>query len=317
VNIRPAREADEAMLRGLWEEFEREVPEPPGFPPESWSEQHDALRASMAGGGVVFVAEEEGRLLGVVHLQPPDRGVVHVEWAHVTRAARRRGTLKALLREAVADMKARGASLVTLEALTTNEPALAVWRKLGFEEVEYFMASPLESLERRLDDAAPGPSRASTHVQTDDRLSVERAIAQFVPRLEQPLVRDAENGWIRVEEPFLDADRTAQSRFAGDLSDRLGAVVVALAVEQGAVVRFRLYERGLMVDEYLSVPTYYGELPKGDELALAANPTLVARLTGADHEAVRRVARNASSPAALPPADELYGQIAHVLGLEP
>ena len=37
-----------------------------------------------------------------------------------------------------------------------------------------------------------------------------------------------------------------------------------------------------MVDEYLSVPTWYGELPKGDELALAANPTLVSRLTGAD-----------------------------------
>ena len=58
-------------------------------------------------------------------------------------------------------------------------------------------------------------------------------------------------------------------------------------------MRFRLYERGRMVDEYLSVPTYYGELPKGDELALAANPTLVARLTGADRDEVRRVARTA------------------------
>ena len=60
-----------------------------------------------------------------------------------------------------------------------------------------------------------------------------------------------------------------------------------------------------MVDEYLSVPTHYGELPKGDELALAANPTLVARLTGADPREVRRVARNAPSrarPAAGPGA---------------
>ena len=73
-------------------------------------------------------------------------------------------------------------------------------------------------------------------------------------------------------------------------------------------MRFRLYERGRMVDEYLSVPTYYGELAKGDELALAANPTLVARLTGAEREDVRRVARTAVSPAALPPAPELYEQ---------
>ena len=115
---------------------------------------------------------------------------------------------------------------------------------------------------------------------------------------------------------MLDRDRQAHGRFARELSERLGAVTVALALE-GAVVRFRLYERGRMVDEYLSVPTYYGELAKGDELALAANPTLVARLTGADREEVRRVARTAVSPAALPPAAELYDSIARLMGLEP
>jgi hypothetical protein len=69
-----------------------------------------------------------------------------------------------------------------------------------------------------------------------------------------------------------------------------------------------------MVDEYLSVPRYYGELPRGDELALEANPTLVARLTGADRDEVRRVARTAASPADLPP--DLYEQIAALMGLE-
>ena len=92
---------------------------------------------------------------------------------------------------------------------------------------------------------------------------------------------------------------------------------MTLSLEQGAVVRFRLYERGRMVDEYLSVPTFYGELPKGDELALEANPTLVARLTGADRDEVRRVMRTAISPADLPPADELYETIARMMGLEP
>jgi hypothetical protein len=72
-----------------------------------------------------------------------------------------------------------------------------------------------------------------------------------------------------------------------------------------------------MVDEYLSVPAYYGGLSKGDELALEANPTLVARLTGAAKDDVRRVARTASSPADLPPAAELYVQIANLMGVEP
>ena len=115
--------------------------------------------------------------------------------------------------------------------------------------------------------------------------------------------------------PVLDSDRDAQSRLAEDLSDRLGVVVVALAVERGAVVRFRLYERGRMVDEYLSLPAFYGDLDRGDELALEANPTLVARLTGADRDEVRRVARTAASPADLPPPDELYREIARMMGL--
>jgi hypothetical protein len=154
-------------------------------------------------------------------------------------------------------------------------------------------------------------------VQSDDLTSVERALGQFVPRLDAPDVSVSESGWIRIVAANLDVDRDAQSRLARELSHRLGSVVVALALEHGAVVRFRLYEHGRMVDEYLSVPTFYGQLPKGDELALDANPTLVARLTGADREEVRRVARTAGAPGELPPGPELYEQIARVLRLEP
>jgi hypothetical protein len=175
------------------------------------------------------------------------------------------------------------------------------------------MATPLDALEQRLADRSRGELRASTHVQTDDEVSVERAIAQFMPRLESPQV-SANESWIRIVDPVLDRDRDAHGRFANEVSDRLGAVTVALA-QEGEVVRFRLYERGRMVDEYLSVPAYYGPLPKGDELALEANPTLVARLTGADRDEVRRVARTAASPADLPP--DLYEQIAALMGLEP
>jgi hypothetical protein len=92
--------------------------------------------------------------------------------------------------------------------------------------------------------------------------------------------------------------------------------VVALALEENAVVRFFLLDRGRMVDEYLSVPTYYGDLNKADELSLAANATLVSRLTGADPASVRAVARTATTTAELPPARELLEQIAAVMNLE-
>jgi ribosomal protein S18 acetylase RimI-like enzyme len=314
VNVRRATEADEAVLRELWEEFSAEVPEPEGFEPESWDEEWKDTRDDLASGGV-FLAEDGDGVVGVMRIEAPEQGAMHIQLAHVRPAARRKGVTKALLAACAAHAREQGARTISLEALTTNEAAQVVWRRLGFHEVSLFMAIPLDALEARLGEQASGEERASTHVQTDDTVSVDRAIAQFIPRLEAPQVSSSQS-WIRVSDPVLDRDREAHGRFARELSERLGAVTVALAVE-GAVVRFRLYERGRMVDEYLSVPTFYGVLSKGDELALEANPTLVARLTGADRDAVRQVARTAQTPADLPPAGELYAQIAGLMGLEP
>src|SRR6185312_5183936 len=39
VKIRRATEADEALIRELWEAFEEEVPEPEGFLPETWEQE--------------------------------------------------------------------------------------------------------------------------------------------------------------------------------------------------------------------------------------------------------------------------------------
>lgn len=313
MNVRRATEADEGALRELWEEFEREVPEPYGEG-EPWEDEwRDTLDDIRAGG--VFLAEDDDGAVAVARIEAPERARAHVRLVHVRERGRRQGVAKALLRECVDDARSKGAQVVTLDVLLSNETALTVWRKLGFEPVEYLMAAPLERLEQRLEERDRGTQRASTHVQTDDEESVQRALRQFIPRLEAPEVRSGES-WIRIGDPVLDRDRDAHGRFAHELSERLGAVTVALGCE-GEVVRFRLYERGRMVDEYLSVPTYYGTLSKGDELALEANPTLVARLTGAEREDVRRVARTAASPAELPPAEELYEQIATLMGLEP
>jgi ribosomal protein S18 acetylase RimI-like enzyme len=316
VNIRPGTRSDKDDLHALWQEFVGEFPEPDGFAPGAWEADWAELEGHMKDGGCVFVAEDGGELVGFLDADAAEPGRWHVETVHVRPAHRRRGIAKELLRACADAARAAGAAHLSLHVLTSNEVGEVVWGRLGFEPVEVLMTQSLDSLDLRLGDEPAGPSRASTHVQTDDRVSVERAVGQFVPRLEDPGVRDATGGWIQVVDPIFDADRDAHSRFARDLSDRLGAVVVALALEGGAVVRLRLYERGRMVDEYLSVPNYYETHDMSDELALAVNPTLVARLTGADREEVRRVARNASSPADLPPAEDLYRELATVMGLE-
>lgn len=311
MTIRRATEADRESIRVLWEEFEAEIRASPGDEEtfeEDWIDTAEDIRD-----GVVYIAEDEQGPLGIVRVSAPLRDLVTINQAHVSVRGRRRGVLKKLLRAALAEIPA--SAHVGLEVVETNALARTVWARLGFEDVKRVMVASRARVEQALDERVDGEQRATTHVQTDDEVSVDRAIAQFLPRLESPDVRRSES-WIRIADSALDRDRAAHGRFAGDLSERLGAVTVALALE-GEVVRFRLYERGRMVDEYLSVPTYYGVLPKGDELALAANPTLVSRLTGADHDEVKRVARTALSPAELPPAPELYEQIARLMGLEP
>jgi ribosomal protein S18 acetylase RimI-like enzyme len=315
VKIRRATDDDQAVLRELWEEFQLEVPEPEGFQAETWDQEWPDQQKDIAS-GAVFLAEDDAGPVGVARITKVLNGSSHIHLVYVRPRARRQGVTKALLRACADVAREQGAQTVSLEVLLANDVARATWQQLGFKDLWVGMGQPLDALEARLAEAEDaGEWRATTHVQSDDELSVERAVGQFLPRLEAPEVRSNES-WMRVTDPVLDRDRDAHGRLAKELSERLGAVTVALALE-GPVVRFRLYERGLMVDEYLSVPTYYGALPKGDELALAANPTLVSRLTGADRDDVKRIARTAASPSELPPAAELYEQIARLMGLEP
>ena len=315
MTIRRATEADEPVLRELWEEFEVEVPTPFAEERETWTEEWQDTLDDIRGGGV-FLAEDDEGPLGLAWIEAPVKGRAHIQTVVVRPRGRRQGVATALLRACVDDARERGALRVSLDVVADNVAAREVWRRFGFEELELLLAAPIDALSERLEEKPVGASRATTHVQTDDELSVERAISHFVPRLEAPDV-SSNGSWIRIVDPVLDHERDAHGRFAHELSERLGAVCVALALEHGAVVRFRLYERGRMVDEYLSVPTFYGSLPMGDELALAANPTLVSRLTGAAPDEVRRVARTAKTAAELPAAPELYEQIAGLMGLEP
>ena len=315
MNIRRATAADEAVIRELWAEFEEEVPEAEGFLPETWDDEWVDVRKNLAT-GAVFLAEDDAGPVGVARLEAPRLGSSHIQLVFVRPRARRQGVTKALLRACADAARQQGAQTVSLEVLLSNEVGRAAWQHLGFKDVWVGMAQPLDVLDARLAEAEDaGEWRATTHVQSDDELSVERAVGQFLPRLQAPEIRSGDS-WMRITDPVLDHDRDAHGRLAKELSERLGAVTVALALE-GPVVRFRLYERGRMVDEYLSVPTFYGPLPKGDELALAANPTLVSRLTGAERDDVKRVARTAATAAELPPSLELYEQIALLMGLEP
>ena len=316
--MRRAAEADAPALRELWEELEAEVPAPPEFV-ESWEEEWQDVAADLAGRGAVFLAEDEEGLAGAVRARAIDGNVWYLVFAYVRPRARSRGVLKQLLREAVREGKERGVTRVTLDVQADNELGVAVWRRLGFVDDKYYLASGLDELAARLGSDERPPSSGALYVQTDDRESVERAVAKYLPRIGRSAattVSEPANGWTRVDDELCSRDPKALRRLSRELSLATGAVVLTLGIEEGAVVRYILWDRGGVADEYASVPEHYGPLPPGDVVALAANPTVAQRLTGADPAQVRAVARTARSLDELPPPDPLVSQLVSVLGLE-
>ncbi len=222
-----------------------------------------------------------------------------------------------ILRTLLEDVRARGDKRVHVE---TAPDAADAWAAARFTEVARVFSISVAELERLLTTRRRGRSFGSIQVQTDDVEAVAQAVRQYVPRLpggsRGSVVAPPRNGWTAVYDELCDRDPAMLRRLARELSDRLGAVALLLGVEHEAVVRFVLFERGRVMDEYASLPEFHGTIAPGDVVALAANPTVVARLTGADPADVRAVVRTANLPEDLPPAAELVGDVARVLGVE-
>ncbi len=288
--IREATEADSPLVRELWHAFNVEIPDAP------WRDDDEDDFAP----DVSLLAGDDG----VVALRREGSRHYVVDLLYVRPEARGRGLADELMRAAAEWAQAHDADVIELTVLENNESARHVYERLGFEPVEHRLAAPISML---LAAKGGGPTYGAVHVQTDDADLVRRNATKVLHA--EPSVALG-NGWVRV-----DAAPEQLRNLARELSFTTG-VALSLAVEDGAVVRYVLYDRGSMVDEYASIPEYGGELPPGDVIALGANPTVVARLTGADPQRVRAVARTAKSPSELPPAEDLYRAIADVLGVE-
>jgi ribosomal protein S18 acetylase RimI-like enzyme len=313
--IRGATPDDLPLVRELWNEFEAEIPDEPWRRSDA-DEDRGSLEAKVRD-ETVLLAEEDGETLGfaVATRTGPELGFLEV--LYVRPQGRRRGLAAELVREVAARLRGAGVTMLELEVLASNEAARAVYDRWGMRPVELTLGARVDELEARL-APADGPTFGSIHVQTDDAGAVERAVQKTLPRLGRSAgtnVSGPRNGWVAVHDELCDREPLQLARLARELSYSLPAVTLAIGVERGAVVRYNLFDRGGAVDEYLSVPEFYGVLPPGDIVALGSNPTVVSRLTGADARVVREVARTASSPAELPPALELVERIAEVMGV--
>ncbi|HEV7134748.1 MAG TPA: GNAT family N-acetyltransferase [Gaiellaceae bacterium] len=314
--IRDATEADLPAIRELFRAFMHEL----GDLPHRDDDTEEDLAKIEAGLGKklhVLLAEEEGEPVGLAVADKQGTRVGYLGSLYVRPDSRGSGLSAELVREAIVRLRAEGVEVLELDVLEANTAARAIYERWGFTPVQLNLAAPIDTLEQRL-VRSQGPTFGSVHVQTDDAGAVERAVQKALPRLgrsEGSAVTGPRNGWVAVHAELLDREPKVVQRLAKELSYVLGGVVLAIGVDRGAVVRYTLFDRGGDVDEYASVPEYDGPLPPGDVVALGANPRVVARLTGADPNRVRDIARTAKSPADLPPATELLEAIADVMGV--
>ena len=310
MTVRHAGEDDFPALQALWERWRAETSSAPAWADTRWESNRPELERALDA-NALFLAEEDGEPIGFVSAWLEEHHG-HIGDLYVAESGRRHGAGRLLVETVIENLRARGATHLFLNA---SPDALVFYERLGFREHSRNLVLTLEVRE-----VGAGRSFGSIHVQTDDLGAVERAVAQFVPRLpgrsRGSTIAPPHNGWTTVYDEACDRDPSLLRRLATELSDRMGAVAIAIGVEHEQVVRFLVLEAGRIVDEYLSVPEHYGPLPPGDAIALAANPRVVARLTGAEPAAIRAAARTAASPEELPPPQELLESIAAAIGLE-
>ena len=310
--IRQATTADRDVLHELWLEFGEEIKDAPWRDPDSDEELGEIDELTKA--GTAWIAEGEGgEPVGIAFGRMIGARVAELRGLFVRPAGRGGGVAAELTRSFVAQMREAGAEVIELDVVASNEGARATYSRWGFQAFELRLAAPVDELEQRL-APADGPTFGFVHVQTDDIEKVKRDAVKVL-RLEPDV--EVEGNWVRVRSDATDADPDRLKALAKELSYTTGGVTLSLGIQRGAVVRYDLFDRGADVDEYLSVPEYFRPLPPGDAYALGANATVVGRLTGADPRRVREVARTAASPGELPPAQELYEQLATVMGVQP
>ncbi len=319
MKVRRATPADYDAVAELWKEFDHEVPPPTHEGPHDLEKELAEIREILAGEIAFLALDDDGTPVGFALTRRRAPGFGTLTDLFVRQGERRSGVGTELMREVLAAFREEGIEQLDLEVVAANTVARSLYARWGLKEEVVIMAGRVVALEERL-GRQEASSFGSIHVQTDDVSGVVEAVRQFVPRLpggsRGSIVAPPRHGWTAVYDDVCDRNPDMLRRLAKELSDRMGSVVALLGVEREELVRMILFEHGRIVDEYLSVPEFYGPLPPGDVVGLAANPRVVSRLTGADPEAVRRIAVTASSPADHAPARELLAELAAAMRIE-
>ena len=227
------------------------------------------------------------------------RGRAPAPWTRSTsaRAAAASGVAKALLAELARGARGRrGRRSSRSRCSSRTRLAREVWARLGFHPVSRILAQPLELLEARL---ATRPRRplARLDPRAERRPALDRADARAVPAAARGRSRFATPPAAGSGSPTRCSTATV-TRSRGSPASSPNGSAPSSSRSRSSTGRSCASSSTSAAGWSTSTSRYRpstAPISKADELALEANPTLVARLTGADRDEVRHVARTAAS----------------------
>ena len=126
--VRPTTESDVRAVAQLYADVASERRWIGGEPPVDVEAR--AARWSLEGD---FVAEDDGEIVGSIHVHASGHGFGEIGMM-VAQDRRGRGVGTALMEAAIAWSREQGLHKLILSVFAHNEPAIALYRKLGFVE---------------------------------------------------------------------------------------------------------------------------------------------------------------------------------------
>ena len=93
--------------------------------------------------GALFVADDRGRLIGMIGLRPFDEAICEMKRLYVRPEARRRGLAKQLIAAALGEARRLHYSEIRLDTLPMMGDAQSLYTALGFADIPAYYETPI------------------------------------------------------------------------------------------------------------------------------------------------------------------------------
>ncbi len=94
------------------------------------------------------------------------------------------------------------------------------------------------------------------------------------------LVSPSINGWVSIYDSYGDWQVPEVGDWAEQLSREMKTAALLFIVHDSDILLYQAYDSGVLLDEYQSIPDYWGDVTEEEKMRLAGKPDVLAGLAG-------------------------------------